>query len=552
MIRRRAVILPAVLFVLILVALLGAMYSFRVHADVAMLNASNQRRQTELAAEAGIEVMKQILRADRYFMDAWYHNPEELHRVIVWGHGLDETEAGRNNEFARGEMIYRFSIVADDPNDDEEFIRIGATDEASKLNLNSASPTQLQRFLERMLADREDVDQRAILDAILDWRDTDDQLSGESADTEGQYYAQLDKPYRVKNGPFDSVEELLLVKGITGQILYGEDFDRNGIRTLNEEDGDLTFPPDNQDTDLNRGLYPYLTVHSYENNVDNSNRPRTYLFGDKDLLRAALEDSFESGVVVDYIMDVAALGPKGGAKSGGQGQQDGGNPQQGEENGEGEEQSDEQGDEFGEENDGEENGEGDEQPGGENGQEEPGGGQGNNNRPIRTPVSLMFEFQIGENVRPSPLTVEDLSILLDRFTTLPPDQRRQPGLINVNTAPLPVLTTIVGLSEEQAQAIIETRGQVRPELKETIAWLAIEGVLDLDTLDVIAPVITARAQQFTVESLGYGDHTGMVTRIQAVIDLVGPMAQTVYRRDITKVGVNFPIREEDLERIPGA
>ena len=101
------------------------------------------------------------------------------------------------------------------------------------------------------MAGDEEVNPHEIVAAILDWRDEDSVPLSEAGDTEGLYYEDLPRPYRVKNGPFESVEELLLVKGVTGQILYGEDFDRNGLLTVNEEDGDVSFPPDNEDELLN-------------------------------------------------------------------------------------------------------------------------------------------------------------------------------------------------------------------------------------------------------------------------------------------------------------
>jgi len=52
---RRAVILPVVLFILLLVGLLAAMFSFRVSADLASTRAVEMRMQTRLAAEAGVE-----------------------------------------------------------------------------------------------------------------------------------------------------------------------------------------------------------------------------------------------------------------------------------------------------------------------------------------------------------------------------------------------------------------------------------------------------------------------------------------------------------------
>ncbi|MBI4559410.1 MAG: general secretion pathway protein GspK [Candidatus Hydrogenedentes bacterium] len=57
------------------------------------------------------------------------------------------------------------------------------------------------------------------VDAILDWIDTDDEPRASGAESE--YYSALDVPYGCKNGSLDSVEELLLVKGITLELFFG-------------------------------------------------------------------------------------------------------------------------------------------------------------------------------------------------------------------------------------------------------------------------------------------------------------------------------------------
>ncbi len=72
--------------------------------------------------------------------------------------------------------------------------------------------------------------------------------------------------------------------------------------------------------------------------------------------------------------------------------------------------------------------------------------------------------------------------------------------------------------------------------------------VDFDTFERIAPLITARGQQFRIESLGYADHMGMITRLEVVVDMLGPIAETVYYRDLTYLGGHYPIREEDLEK----
>ena len=60
--------------------------------------------------------------------------------------------------------------------------------------------------------------------AIIDWTDSDDQVTclpfvkHENLGAESDYYDNLDPPYRCRNGPLQTTEELLLVKVITPQI----------------------------------------------------------------------------------------------------------------------------------------------------------------------------------------------------------------------------------------------------------------------------------------------------------------------------------------------
>ena len=54
--------------------------------------------------------------------------------------------------------------------------------------------------------------------------DEDDVSNPKGAETE-DYYSLLDPPYEAKNGPFDTVRELLLVKGFSETLLTGGVFD---------------------------------------------------------------------------------------------------------------------------------------------------------------------------------------------------------------------------------------------------------------------------------------------------------------------------------------
>ena len=65
------------------------------------------------------------------------------------------------------------------------------------------------------------------IEALMDWMDADEQARVRGAERE--YYISLKRPYAPKNGTLDSVEELLLVKGVEPEILYGKE-GREGVK----------------------------------------------------------------------------------------------------------------------------------------------------------------------------------------------------------------------------------------------------------------------------------------------------------------------------------
>ena len=67
----------------------------------------------------------------------------------------------------------------------------------------------------------DDGDAREIIDSLIDWIDSDDGDGEEEYGAEDSYYQSLTPPYFCKNGPIESIEELLLVKGISSELLYG-------------------------------------------------------------------------------------------------------------------------------------------------------------------------------------------------------------------------------------------------------------------------------------------------------------------------------------------
>ena len=149
------------------------------------------------------------------------------------------------------------------PDDDDNTFAFGIVDEAARLNLNSATQDMLLKLPNMTLE---------LAAAIVDWRDRDSEIS--SGGAEREYYLLLDDPYDCKNAAFETVDELLLVRGASTDILAGEDANRNGVLDDNENDSDASEPADNRDGDLDLGLYDFVTVHSREANTDSSGQQR--------------------------------------------------------------------------------------------------------------------------------------------------------------------------------------------------------------------------------------------------------------------------------------
>jgi general secretion pathway protein K len=119
--------------------------------------------------------------------------------------------------------------------------------EAGKFNINYPRREQLQTLTAALGINQ--IEASVMIDSILDWRDPDSLhlLNG----AENDYYLKLKPPYRARNGPFESIEELLLVRGVTPEIFYG--------RIIKSEDGSIY---------RSYGLSECLTIYSPSTAID--------------------------------------------------------------------------------------------------------------------------------------------------------------------------------------------------------------------------------------------------------------------------------------------
>lgn len=92
--------------------------------------------------------------------------------------------------------------------------RVRVRDERGKVNLNTVEEPALREIFEHLDLAPEPAQELA--DAVLDWRDPDplERLNG----VESDYYLSLPLPYPAKDGPFDTPDELVLVRGVSPEL----------------------------------------------------------------------------------------------------------------------------------------------------------------------------------------------------------------------------------------------------------------------------------------------------------------------------------------------
>lgn len=183
------------LLVLIVVALLSALltdWAFSTLVDMRLTETFRDSNRAYYLARGGVEVGRQLLSIDNNGYDA----PTEM-----WGVGVPAY-----------------------PVSDDATVSISIVDEDGRFNLNKVvdptgfnpNPVWRER-LENLMTDLDISDPEALSAALTDWIDNDDLVFKRGA--ENPWYQGLTPPMACKNKALDTVDELLLVKGFTPEIV---------------------------------------------------------------------------------------------------------------------------------------------------------------------------------------------------------------------------------------------------------------------------------------------------------------------------------------------
>lgn len=251
--RQKGIVLIIVLWVLTILMVIAMSFSVMTRTETHATLGFREGLDKKFLAEAGIE---------RAIIELFYRNTYKNQEMLeeekkVWEvHGKPYTL-----EMPNGQIILKI------------------IDESGKIdinNLNDLSGIILKNLLINMGVPEQEA--LTIVDSILDWKDADDlrRLNGAEKD----YYMSLPKPYKAKDSKFDTLEELLLVKGMTPDILFGS-YDKNGI-------------------------YDFITIYANTNTINLRSAPKEVLLAVPGLTPEIVDEiiSKREGLIATKALDV--------------------------------------------------------------------------------------------------------------------------------------------------------------------------------------------------------------------------------------------------------
>ncbi|MCK4519563.1 MAG: general secretion pathway protein GspK, partial [Candidatus Omnitrophica bacterium] len=150
-------------------------------------------------------------------------------------------------------------------------------DEERKININKAQRSVIERLFR--IVGLSEMKAQNLSASIVDWRDKDSELSIPLGSAEDRYYRNLRDPYEAKDADFEVLDELLLVRGMTGEI-----FDEiKGFITIYGE-GKVNINTASEDVLLSLGLHASVV-----------NKILSFRYG-QDMIEASADDNVFNSV----------------------------------------------------------------------------------------------------------------------------------------------------------------------------------------------------------------------------------------------------------------
>jgi general secretion pathway protein K len=192
----------ALLFALVMLVILSSLmvsYLFRINLEIDLATRYRSRMKAQGLAEAGQEYAKlMILKSPRAG-----NEPEDEYSegYFVALKNLQRGVAVQGFEMEMGDGKFTLHLLP----------------ETGRRNINRLAEVDWEAMLESTGVP-EDLHDELIAN-FMDWTDADEANRLKGAESDDDFYQ--DAGYPVKNGPVDSLDEMLLIKGFTRAIVYG-------------------------------------------------------------------------------------------------------------------------------------------------------------------------------------------------------------------------------------------------------------------------------------------------------------------------------------------
>jgi hypothetical protein len=489
---KRGLVLIIVLVVIMFLAL-GA-YSFTdlmlTHEESAQL--TGRQVQTRLLVDSGIEATRLFLSQSqqvRLESGGVFNNPERFKGLTIVADS-DPRETAN------------VSVLSPNLSDDGTLsgIRYGLEDESTRLNLNTLLALEGQQAdsAKTLLLSLPNMTEE-VAEAILDWIDPDDEPRALGAEID--HYSGLSPAYKPKNGPLDTVEELLLVRGVTPELLFGGDINRNG--TIDPHEGSTG------DAASARGWSAYFTLHSLENNLQESGQPRVYLNGnDVNLL---YENLLNAGLPEEWVNFIIAYRQNGPNTSTGEAAMPASNLP-----------------------------------------------APDLSKAVNIPMAQILDLcdaRIRVTANGQTMVIQSpfqsglaggmglwLPKLMDACTINP--AITIPGRININQAPAHILRGIPGMTEEILTEILSRRAYeaaADDANKRHETWILAEGIVTLAEMRSLMPFVCAGGDVYRGQVVGYYQSGEASSRAEVIFDASSAPARVLFWRDLSHLGRGYAV-----------
>ncbi len=202
--------LIVVMWVLMIVSLIVSTFAFEMQLESRLISAQRKRFKADQLALAGVELAKAML--------AFEEDPLEGDDVTY-----DDPFLSEASKIADGVPV----LFTEEFGDGTITLRIDY--EKGRQNISSMSTEEWRELFDQ--AGVPNVDWDSLLGCLIDWEDPGDTHQLNGAEKDDPFYR--DRGYEPKNAEVNTVDELLLIKGWTQEILYGNLDDEDAETPMN-------------------------------------------------------------------------------------------------------------------------------------------------------------------------------------------------------------------------------------------------------------------------------------------------------------------------------